>query len=135
MAGFKFVYRLCGMPPSIATYTVADTSFVKGDLVNVESGEIDLAATNDAALLGAVQETASGLTTSSSTVSVITDWDAVYEVTDANARLAGAKLDITGTTGAMGVTTLSNADVTVVENSTASEPTRVMITVGEHLLN
>lgn len=130
--GFKFKYRLCGAPPTIQDILVADTSFVKGDLVNLESGELDLAATNDTALVGAIQETQSGMTASTSKSEVITDWDAVYEVYDANARAIGANLDISGTTGAMTVTSSTNADLTVVATSTATEPTLVMITHGEH---
>ena len=47
----------------------------------------------------------------------------------------GATLDISGTTGAMTVTTSSNADVTVYAPSTADEETLVMITHGEHADN
>lgn len=130
--GFRFRYRLCGAPPTIQTLTIKDTeTLTKGDLVNLESGEIDLAATNDTALVGAVQETKSGVD-STTTYKVITDFDAVYGVYDANARAIGATLDITGTTGAMTVTTSSNVDVIVVANSTATEETLVMIAHGEH---
>jgi len=66
------------------------------------------------------------------TYKVITDWDAVYEVYDANARVIGATLDIAGTTGAMTVAASSNVDLLVVADSTASEPTLVMIAHGEH---
>ena len=46
----------------------------------------------------------------------------------------GATLDITGTTGAMTVTTSANTDVIVVANSAADEPTLVMIDPGLHPL-
>jgi hypothetical protein len=130
--GFRFRYRLSGQPPTIQTLTIKDTeTLTKGDLVNLESGEIDLAATNDTALVGAVQETKAG-TDSTTTYKVITDFDAVYGVYDPNARAIGATLDIAGTTGAMTVATSSNVDLIVVANSTASEETLVMIAHGEH---
>ena len=131
-AGFKFMYRLSGGQPTIQKLTFKDTeTLYKGDLVNLESGEIDLAATYDTAIVGVVLETVSG-TDSVTQVEVITDEDAVYAVYDANARVIGATLDITGSAGAMGVTTSSNADVTVVANSTADEWTLVKITHAEH---
>lgn len=134
-AGFRFMYRLSGGQPTIQKLTFKDTeTLYKGDLVNLESGEIDLAATNDAALVGVVLKTTSG-TDSTTQVECITDADAVYAVYDANARAIGATLDITGSAGAMGVTTSSNADVQVVADSTADEWTLVMINHGEHWTN
>ena len=130
--GFRFKYRLSGGQPTIQTLTIKDTeTLTKGDLVNLETGEIDLAATNDTNLVGIVLETKAG-TDSTTTYKVITDWDAVYEVYDANARAIGATLDITGTTGAMTVAACSNVDLIVVANSSASEPTLVMFSHGEH---
>lgn len=130
--GFRFRYRLCGAPPTIQTLTIKDDeTLTKGDLVNLESGEIDLAATNDTGILGVVLETKAG-TDSTTTYKVITDADAVYGVYDANARAIGATLDIAGTTGAMTVAASSNVDLIVVANSTASEETLVMIAHGEH---
>ena len=130
--GFRFRYRLCGAPPTIQTLTIKDDeTLTKGDLVNLESGEIDLAATNDTGILGVVLETKAG-TDSTTTYKVITDADAVYGVYDANARAIGATLDIAGTTGAMTVAASSNVDLIVVANSSASEETLVMIAHGEH---
>ena len=132
--GFHFRYRLCGEPPTIAEFTFQDTEVITaGDLVAVQSGYADLAATNDADLCGAAVETVSG-TTLVSKVKIITDWDAVYAVTDANARTVGTKFDIAGATGAMTLATDSNHDVIVVANSSATEPTLVMIIQGEHVL-
>jgi hypothetical protein len=132
--GFHFRYRLCGAPPTIREFYFKDTeTLTAGDLVNLESGEVDLAATNDTGLLGAVVETLSG-TDSTTKIKVIVDADAVYAVTDANARNMGAQLDIAGTTGAMTVATDSNHDVVVAANSSATEPTLVMIVQGEHPL-
>lgn len=130
--GFRFKYRMSGGDPTIKDLLFKDTeTLTKGDLVNLESGEVDLAATGDTNLLGAVQETLSG-TDSTTRIKVITDDDAVYEVYDANARVVGATLDIAGTTGAMTVASSSNKELVVVADSTASEPTLVRINVGKH---
>jgi hypothetical protein len=130
--GFRPRYRLCGAPFTIQDLLHKDTeTLTKGDMVNLETGEIDLAATNDTALLGVVLETGAG-TDSTTRKRVIVDTDAVYGVYDANARLAGATLDIAGTTGAMTIATSSNVDVMVVAESTATEETLVMIAHGEH---
>lgn len=132
MPGFKFRYRLCGAPPTIEDLTFKDTETLsKGDLANLESGEIDLAATADTNLLGAILETQAGVD-STTKAKVITDADAVYGVTDANARVKGATLDLTGSTGAQGVTTSSNKEFVVVAASSATEETLVRINVGKH---
>ncbi len=131
-AGFKFEYRMCGAPPTVQTLIFKDTeTLTKGDLVNLESGEVDLAATNDTALLGAVLETKAGVDSTTS-IEVIVDDDAVYSVYDANARAAGATLDIAGATGAMTVAASSNVDVIVVATSTAAQRTLVRIVPAEH---
>lgn len=124
MAGFTFAYlKNGGTAPTIIQQTVADTVVLsKGEMVNLESGELTTAVTADTALFGVViadcDNTDDGLS-----AWVITDEDAVYSVVDANARVAGATLDIA--TGALGVTTSSNADLIVVADSTATEPTLV----------
>jgi hypothetical protein len=134
-AGFRYRGRVSKMPPTIQTLTIKDSeTLTKGDLVTLESGEIDLAATDDSTILGVVLNTAAG-TDSTTTYEVIVDADAIYGVYDANARVKGATLDISGTTGAMTVTTSSNADVTVYAPSSASDETLVMITHGEHADN
>lgn len=133
--GFRFAYRLCGGAPTIQDLLFKDTETItEGDLVNLESGEVDLGATNDTAFVGAAVETVSG-TDSTTRIRVITDQDAVYAVDDANARAIGATLDISGTTGAMTVAASSNADLLVVADSSATEPTLVRINTGEHWLN
>ncbi len=132
MPGFKFRYRLCGAPPTIEDLTFKDTETLsKGDLVNLESGEIDLAATADTNLLGAILETQAGVD-STTKAKVITDGDAVYGVTDANARVKGATLDISGATGAQGVAASTNKEFVVVAASSATEETLVRINVGKH---
>lgn len=132
MAGFEFRYRKCGAAPTIETLTIKDTeTLTKGDLVNLETGEIDLAATADTNLLGIVLETKAG-TDSTTQYRVITDEDAVYGVADANARIKGATLDIAGATGAQTVATSSNKELVVVAASSAAEETLVRINVGKH---
>jgi hypothetical protein len=55
-------------------------------------------------------------------------------VVDNNARLIGATLNITGATGAQGVTTSSNKEFVVVRTSTATEETLVRINQDAHAL-
>jgi len=134
-AGFAFRYRLGGGSPTIQTLTIKDTeTLTKGDIVNLESGEIDLGATGDTALVGAAQETKAG-TDSTTTYPVIVDVDAVYDVYDANARVKGATLDLSGATGAQTVGASSNKEFVVVEASTATERTLVRFNVGAHYGN
>lgn len=135
MAGFTFAYRLSGGSPTIQRLLFKDTeTLTKGDIVNLESGELDLGATADANLVGAVQQTLAG-TDSTTYIEVITDDDAVYSVTDANARLVGATLDLAGATGAQAVATSSNKEFVVVAESTATQPTLVRFNVGKHYSN
>ena len=135
MAGFTYRYRLSGGAPTIMNLLSTDTLTVyKGDFMNLETGELDIAATDDSALVGAILET-KAVVDSTTRINVITDADAVYGVEDANARYVGETLDLSVTPGAMTVTTNSHADVTVVAESTATEETLVMITHGESWLN
>jgi hypothetical protein len=132
MAGFEYEKRVSGGAPTIETLTFKDTeTLTKGDLVNLETGLIDLAATADVNLLGVVLETKAG-TSGVSTARVITDDDAIYAVTDPNARLKGATLDIAGATGAQGVAASTNKELVVVSASSATERTRVRFNVGKH---
>lgn len=135
MAGFHFRYRLSGGAPTIQELLFKDTeTLTKGDIVNLESGELDLGATADANLVGAVQQTVAG-TDSTTRIEVITDADAVYGVVDANARLVGATLDLAGATGAQSVATSSNKEFVVVAESSATEETLVRFNVGKHYAN
>lgn len=130
--GFRYRGRVSGGTPTIQDLLFKDTETLsKGDLVNLESGEIDLAATGDTNLLGLVLETQAG-TDSTTRAKVIVDADAIYGVYDANARLKGATLDISGTTGAQTVATSSNKEFVVYAESTAAEETLVVINVGKH---
>lgn len=132
MAGFRFAYRTSGGQPTIKSILYKDTETLsKGDIANLESGTVDLGATADTNLLGVILNTQAG-TSGVTKAEVITDADAVYEVTDANARNAGATLDLTGSTGAQGVTTSSNKEFVVVATKTSSQKTLVRFNVGKH---
>ena len=132
MAGFQFRYRLSGAPPTIERIVQKDTETItRGDMVNLETGQLDLGATADTNLLGVALETVAG-TAATTFIDVITDADAVYGVVDNNARVKGATLDLTGSTGAQGVTTSSNKEFVVVAASTSSQETLVRFNVGKH---
>jgi len=134
MAGFTFRYRLSGGAPTIQRFIFQDTeTLTKGDMVSIETGVADLAATADAVLAGVALQTKAG-TTTVSTIDIITDADAVYGVTDANARLQGATLDIAGATGAQTVAASNNAEFLVVAGSSATEETLVTFNVAKHWL-
>lgn len=134
MAGLHFRFRESGGAPTIRTIYAKDTeTLTKGDLLNLESGEVDLAATADTHLIGVANETKDH-TDSTTQTEVIVDPDAVYGVEDANARKIGDTLDIRGTTGAMGVAASSNKDLVVVCDSSATQETLVRIYPTRHAL-
>ena len=131
-AGFRYRGRKSGGPPTVQDILYKDTETLsKGDMVNLESGEIDLGATGDTNFLGVVLETQSG-TDSTTRAKVIVDSDAIYGVYDANARLKGATLDIAGATGAQTLATSSNKEFVVWAESTATEETLVCFNTGKH---
>lgn len=147
MAGFRLLHRLCGAAPTIRNIISADTTLNVGDLVNLEGSAAarvaDLAATNDTKLIGVVLgpvnpdhivgETMT-LNGTTDKIRVVVDTDCVYATTDAAVRNFGDTLDIAGATGAQTVATSSNVDVVVVADSTASEPTLVMLSQANHVL-
>lgn len=133
--GFRYRGRKGGGDQTIMDLLFKDTeTLTKGDLVNLETGEIDLAATADTNLLGVVMETVAG-TDSTTRAKVCVDADAIYGVYDANARLKGATLDVAGTTGQQTVATSSNKEFVVWAESTAAEETLVCFNVGKHVDN
>ena len=137
-AGFRYRYRLSGGAPTIQKLVHASAATRhKGDILTLASGECELTATDDAGILGVCLETKAcdGVATTGTKLEVITDWDAVYGVYDANARVMGAPLDIAGATGAMTVAGDANHDLRVVAPSSATEETLVMITHGAHYTN
>ena len=146
--GFEWSYNLSGGQPLILDALMKDTeTLTRGDMLNVETGEVDLAVTSDAGLVGAFigpedpSDAKAGNpgvvegTDSTTRVRFIANPDAVYKVTDANARNMGATLDISGTTGAQGVAASSNTEFVVVKTKRlAADKTEVMITPSAHVL-
>jgi hypothetical protein len=145
---FEWRYNLSGGRPLIQTFIMQDTeTLTMGDLINIESGLADLAASGgDLGLAGAFvgpedpQDATDGQpgvvagTTAVTIVKVITNPDAVYGVADNNARLVGAGLDITGTTGAQTVGADTDTDLVVVERKRQNaDETRVMINPASHI--
>jgi hypothetical protein len=131
-AGFR--YRFCmhgGKPQTMKLFCKDTETLSKGDMANIESGEIDLGATGDTDLIGMINETKAG-TDSTTEYEVIVDPMAVYGVYDANARALGATLDIAGTTGAQTVAASSNKEFVVYAPSAADEETLVFINRDIH---
>ena len=145
---FQHRYNLSGGPAIVLPFLFKDTeTLTNGDLVNCETGEMDLGATNDTGFIGQFVGAEDPSDSAISNPGVVagtdsTTWglaivnpDAVYGVTDANARNAGATLDISGATGAMTVAASSNVDLIVVQSKkAAADETLVMIAHGEHYL-
>jgi uncharacterized protein YbcI len=130
--GFEFRYRLSGEEPTIRSFVFKNTeTLTRGDMLNLEDGQVDLGVAGDTALLGACLETLDG-EAATTYVRMVTDADAVYAVHDPNARRERDHLDVTGLTGAQGVVTGADSEFTVVIGSTAEEQTLVTISVGSH---
>ena len=147
--GFEWRYNVSGGRPLILTFLMKDSeTLTRGDMLNVESGEVDLAVTSDAALAGIFvgpenpNDATDGEpgkvsgTDSTTIVKVIVNPDAVYaDPNDTSARLAGATLDISGATGAQTLAASSNTEFVVVERKRqSSDETRVMICSSAHYL-
>ena len=147
--GFEWRYNVSGGRPLILTLLMKDTeTLTRGDMLNVESGEVDLAVTTDAAIAGVFlgpenpddavdgkPGTVAG-TDSTTIVKVLVNPDAVYaDANDTVARLAGALLDISGSTGAQTVAASSNTEFVVVERKRqSSDETRLQICSSAHYL-
>lgn len=132
--GFTPRFMLGGgavIPPPVDLIFKDTETLTAGDMVNLESGEVDLAVTTDAKILGAAAETVAG-TDSTTSIKCYTDPNIVYGVDDANARVIGATLDIAGTTGAQTVAASSNKEFVVVRASSATEETLVIINRDAH---
>lgn len=133
MAGFDFAYLLGGGEPNIQEFVVKASEIIsEGEMCSLDTGEIDAAATNDTTFVGVALESVDN-TVDGHTIRVIINPNAVYSVVDANARVAGAQLDLAS--GGMGVTTDSNHDFVVIAPSSATERTLVMFVTGEHYLD
>jgi len=148
MAGFIWAYNLSGGRELIFDFIMADTEILTvGDMLNIQTGEVDLAATNDALMLGPMNGAVdpddnvageagrvSG-TDSTTAVRSTVNPDAVLTAPDANARLVGVNIDIAGATGAQVYTGVTNSDFLVIKDSSAVEDTLAIIAPGEHYLN
>lgn len=129
MSGFIWAWNEDGSAPVIQTFVVkASAVITEFSILNLESGEADLAATNDAELLGVAVEAVDN-TVDGHSVRAIISTSAVYAVADANARTVGDTLDIGS--GALTVAASSNVDLVVVRSSSATEPTYVKFARGE----
>lgn len=133
--GFKFRGRRSGGAATIQHILYKDTETLsQGDMINLESGYGDLGATGDTAFIGVCLNTQAG-TTHVTKAEVIVDSDAIYAVYDANARVKGATLDLSGATGAQTVATSSNKEFVVYADSSATEETLVCFNTGVHVEN
>ena len=148
--GFDWRYNVSGGKPLVLTFLMKDSeTLTLGDLLNLESGEVDLLATGDTAAVGlfmgpddpddAVDRnpgTVAG-TDSTTVVRAIVNPDAVYaDVDDTNARLPGALLDVSGATGAQAIASASNNEfVVVARKKQASDETFVQFTAPTHYLS
>lgn len=133
--GFRWRGTRSGAPMTWQTYYFKDTETLHmGDIANIESGEVDLGATNDTGFVGMVLQTKSGVD-STTQIDVTTNIDAIFGVYDPNARAIGDTLDLSGATGAQTVTTSSNVDFVVIASSTATEETLVCFAPGENVTN
>lgn len=147
---FDWVYNVGGGRPLILEFYSKDTeSLHHGDLMNVESGEVDLAASDDATLAGVLvsavdptdyddnNQALIAAVDSTTKLRVTVNPDAVYcdRRADTAARAAGVGLDLTGATGAQKFAAVSNTDFIVIRTSIAGEGTFAKIAHGEHYLD
>jgi len=148
--GFEWRYNISGGRPLILTFLMKDSeTLTRGDMLNLESGEVDLMVTTDVAAVGVFvgpenpndatdgQPGVVSGTDSTTIVKAIVNPDAVYaDRNDTSARLPGALLDISGATGAQTIASASNNEFVVVERKRqASLETRVMFTAPTHYLS
>jgi len=132
MSGFAFRYRLSGQRPTIELFQSGGAQRIaRGDMLAFDRGDLQLARTGDGALVGAAIETLYG---EQATVSIraIVDADAVYGVGDAQTRLKGALLDLSGDGGGHGVATGPNGDFVVDVDSGEDHETLVSINGARH---
>lgn len=130
MSGFMWAYEEGGGAPLITLEVIKNAAVItEFCLLNFESGEVDLAVTNDSALFGVAMEAVDNTSDGESVHVVRASKNTVWQVVDANARTIGDTLDIG--TGALTVAASSNVDLIVVRTSTATEPTYVKFATGE----
>lgn len=135
MPGFSFRYRKSGGAPTIQSLVAGFTGTItQGDTVTIAAGQISLGVTTATTFTGVALET-KAVTSGVTKVEVVTDPDSVFGVTDANARVKGATLDVAGATGAQGVAASVNKEFVVEADCTATEETLVRFNVGKHIDN
>ena len=136
MAGFEFMYRLCGAGPTIKNVLGPLGTLKKGDTVNLAAGSVAVGATANTNILGvAISDFPGNAGGKSLRLPVIVDADAVFAVADANARKIGDTLDLAGASGAQTIAASSNKNFVVVEDKASNEPTKVRFNVGHHHYN
>ena len=112
---FTWRYNISGGRYLSLSFYFKDTeTFTKGDILTLDTGELDLGATNDTTFAGAfdgpfdpadAKKGSPGVvegTDSTTLAKCIVNPDAVYGSADNNARNAGVNLDISGATGRIG---------------------------------
>jgi hypothetical protein len=132
--GFRYRGRMYGDSnnPTVQDLLFKDDeTLTQGDMVNLEAGEVDLAAAADANLLGIAMETLIGVD-STTRIRCIVDADAIYGVYDPNARVKGACLEVSGATGAQTITASTNDQFVVYADSAADEETLLVFNIGKH---
>lgn len=133
--GFRYRGRKNGGAPTIQKIVAKDTETLsRGDMANLESGQVDLGATADTTFVGMINDTGAR-TSAVSLVEVIVDVDAIYGVYDPVARVKGATLDLAGATGAQTIATSSNKEFVVYATKTAAQETLVCFNTGKHVDN
>jgi uncharacterized protein YbcI len=131
MAGFEYAYRLDGGEPTVREFPNRDGRVSVGDLVSFRDGAIEPATTGNGALIGAARDV-SETGHNGPVAFVVVDPDAVYAVGDTFARVSGAPLDITGSSGAQGVGPSVAAQLSVVADSGAEDVTLVRVSAGKY---
>ena len=132
---FKFAGTVYGGPtttPIIRRVVAGATrTYTLGEMVTLNaSGQVVLAATGNTGIMGVVNATIEA-TSGQTLIPVIANFDAVYAVTDANARQPNARANINAT--ANGVAT-GTADLQHVWASSATEPSYVRIQPAKNVL-
>lgn len=137
MAGFEFRYKQAGGLPTIQQIVSGTATWKKGDTAILNaSAQAILGVTGSATFLGVVQADYANLTTGTDKVDVVTDVDAVYAVTDNNARNIKATLDVSGASGAQALAASSNKEFVVVSTKNAAgDKTLVKFNLGKHIFN
>ena len=127
---FKFAGTVSGgMGPYSRTVTNryvagASRTYTIGEIVNLASGRVVLGATGNTSLLGVVAGTVKDAVSGTTQIPVTDIWDAVWEVTDNNARNPGDTANINATGNGIATGT---ADFEHVWQSTAAQPSYVAI--------